>query len=399
MRNVIGAPIDHDYLFNQESVIDRIWQRVEDQHVTLLSPRKFGKTSILLHLEQPPRDSWTTVLLDVSYLHSPEEFIGYMLGALASKYNWIHTAWQRVKQLPQTVQHLVAQTEVGVEPSESGAKFTLALRDAEETDWQTTAAALLRELDALPEKRRLLILIDEMGKMLELMSDNNRQQDARALMSWFKTIRSGMSGHLQNVRFVIASSIGIDRLVNKLGMPDAVEDLFPIYIDALPHDQACELFRQLAAAYDIETEPGVWEQATELLGGGVPEFIQMFFSEIRDLPQPITRQHLDEIYEQRLLGTRWRRSFVEYIDRFDRYGTDIRNLLVALLVTVARDGSATRDQLEAVYNQRRGAKADPIEFSEYLADLQADFYLRLEEGHYVFTVTILRSWILRYYGG
>lgn len=89
---------------------------------------------------------------------------------------------------------------------------------------------------------------------------------------------------------------------------------------------------------------------------------------------------------------------MEYIDRFDRYGLELRNVMIDLLINVAREQTATRQYLRKVYNQRRGDKADPVEFNELLADLEADFYIQSKEKGYSFMVKILRDWIVKYYG-
>lgn len=398
MRNVVGPPIDPEDLFNQEAVINRIWERIEDQHIVLLAPRKFGKSSILLHLERKPREGWYTVLVDVSYMKSPEEFVGSLLGAMADKYSWVRKAWEGVRRVPRQIREYLEGIEGGVDIAGFGAKLAVALREAKESSWQETTDELLRRLDAQTGKNRLLILIDELGKMVELMGEEERGR-TQALMNWFKSIRSGAPEHLENVRFIVSSSIGVDRLVHKVGVPDAMEDLFPVYIDALLEDRSLELFQRLADSYKVRSEEGVWKRAVELLGGGVPEFIQMFFSELRDAQQPLTVKILEEVYERNVLGPRWRRSFMEYINRFDRYGREIRNLLIHLLVNVAREDGASRGQLRRVYDGRRGKEADPVEFEELLADLESDFYLKSDNGSYTFYVKILKDWILRYYGG
>ena len=399
MRNIIGSPMNPEDLFDQEVVLRKIWRHLKDQHLVLLAPRKFGKSSVLLHLEKFPGKGWSTVFLDVSYMKTPEEFIGHLLGALIEKHDWILKSWHALRKVPDRFRKLLENLDIGFNAAGTGANISIALRETEEQSWQDIAATFLRALDEQKGKKKLLILIDEIGKMIEFMSQQNEREDAKALMNWFKSIRAGKPKNLANVRFVVSSSIGVDRVVKKLGVPDAMEDFFPIYIDALPNNKAVELFRLLAETYALSAEEAVWERAVELLGGGVPEFIHMFFSELRDIEQPITVHRLESVYEEKMLGTRWRRSFMEYIDRFDRYGPDVRNVMIDILVNVAREGKATRRYLQKVYNERRGEKSDPLEFQELLADLEADFYLASGKEGYFFMVKMLEDWILKFYGG
>ena len=55
-RNVVGPPVRDDDLFGRDDFINLLWDKLHSTNVLLAAPRRFGKTSVMYHLLDHPRE-------------------------------------------------------------------------------------------------------------------------------------------------------------------------------------------------------------------------------------------------------------------------------------------------------------------------------------------------------
>jgi hypothetical protein len=108
------------------------------------------------------------------------------------------------------------------------------------------------------------------------------------------------------------------------------------------------------------------------------------------------------MYRNQVLGPTCKHYFDHYRDRLARYSKPLERGALAVLRSVA-DAPAGRVSASALfdlYRKARGRGASEVEFDELLADLECDWYLRLDPqtNEYYFMVNVMRDWWQRWYG-
>ncbi|HIE53478.1 MAG TPA: hypothetical protein EYP85_17130 [Armatimonadetes bacterium] len=55
IRNTVGPPVRSEDFYDREEFVNRLWDRLDRNHVLLAAPRRFGKTSVMYRLIDAPR--------------------------------------------------------------------------------------------------------------------------------------------------------------------------------------------------------------------------------------------------------------------------------------------------------------------------------------------------------
>ena len=74
-RNIVGPPVRDDDLFGREEFIDLLWEKLQTTNILLAAPRRFGKTSVMYHLLDHPRDGYKIIHLDLERITEPVNFV------------------------------------------------------------------------------------------------------------------------------------------------------------------------------------------------------------------------------------------------------------------------------------------------------------------------------------
>lgn len=69
-----GSPAREDEFFFRKAYIDDLWDSLRKEHVLILAPRRMGKTSVMLRLQDEPRGNRLVVFLNVEEIDTPAEF-------------------------------------------------------------------------------------------------------------------------------------------------------------------------------------------------------------------------------------------------------------------------------------------------------------------------------------
>ena len=69
-----GAPVDPVDLRFREAFLAKLWQTLSTGHVVLTAPRRTGKTSVMDHLRDHPRNNFSVVSINVQDLTHPADF-------------------------------------------------------------------------------------------------------------------------------------------------------------------------------------------------------------------------------------------------------------------------------------------------------------------------------------
>lgn len=277
LRNVVGSPVIGPDFFDREDECRRIWQRLTTDHVLLPSPRRVGKTSVLRRLQRDAREHGFAgaVFVDVGGAQREEEFVAKLV--------------QRLLEEPSTATVLREQRRgplsrlLGRVQSVSAAGLGVQLAAGDRAGWQETGRDAIRALRR--SGRRWLVLLDELGVVVQtLVRRDPGGPRARAFLQWLRNdVRQDRAdGGSGDVRFVVASSIGLPTIADLHRLGDTINDLHPQPIDAFAPDVADRFLVELAEPRRITLDATVRERVREHVGWTIPYFLQALFAELAD---------------------------------------------------------------------------------------------------------------------
>ena len=395
-RSLVGQIPEPEELYGREDFIDHLWRMLEANNILLLAPRRFGKSGVMRHVLLNPRPRYLPLSFDLEDVDSPEEFVWRVTKELLT-HNKIRTFLCGVRKLPTSVVDWVKDTfdEAGFEGAK--VKFKAAIRE----DWSEAAKRLLMELEKADDT--IIFLFDELPAMLDRIIDKQGDAAARDFLVWFRTIRLAQKDVLRRHRFIVAGSVGIDQILKRLGATDRLVDFTRLTVEPLGGVSADKLAQALGAAFELNWTPELSVKLFELVGAPVPYFIHVFFSQLGQMPRSerssVTISDLERVYRERVLGPTCRNYFDHYSTRLKRYGAAGQKAAQAILRSVAGRGRISRPALFDIYRKAQGRGASEQGFDDIMADLEYDWYLRLDPdtNEFYFRLKIMQDWWRRWY--
>lgn len=396
VMNRVGPPVRGNDLFGRDIFVELVWRKLEGGNVLLSAPRRFGKTSIMYRLMDQPRGNYKIVHADLEHLSEPADLILELIVKLTADTKLskiVEGAGAISKELWSRLRGAVDEVEAF--------DVKLKLREEIAPHWQESGKLLLKRLGASGQP--VLFILDEFPMMIDRIARlEDRPEEARSLLRWLRALR--VSPELQNVRFLIAGSIGIGSVLNQLGEITAINDFEPLHLAPFPRNVAAQFLEELARTDGLTLPPECREKMLDLIGVPVPYFLQILFSEISKAHmldgEEITVPMVDRIYRRKVLGVDCKTYFDHYYGRLrDYYQPQEERAVKRLLRDLARQGSLTRDAVFGLYRAVLGDGADIEAFNTTLSNLENDFYVRYndETGQYEFACKLLRDWWLRHY--
>ena len=283
------------------------------------------------------------------------------------------------------------------------ATVAVELADDAASQWQDLGAGLARTLDKLDLKpdRRCLLLVDELPIfVLALLHQDPTGARARTFLNWFRQLRLDPDAS-RHVRWILAGSIGLDTVTQRLRLGDTINDLF-LFNDLGPFspEVADEFLAALGQSYGLHLAPSVKAHLRDRLGWLIPYHLQLFFSGLRDQVGPggrVTDAEVDSVYEALLSPSKkgyfdyWEQRLTEELGApDDRHALDLLNA-----VAKNPEGEPLR-VLQAVLGARLPDPEQRDRQLRYLIDvLQSDGYLVLDGERFRFRSSLLRDFWAR----
>jgi uncharacterized protein len=396
IRSLVGQIPEPDELYGRAEFIEHLWKLLEGNNVLLLAPRRFGKSGVMRHILLKPRPGFLPLSFELEDVDSPEEFVWRVTRELLAHDN-VRNLLSHARRLPSAMMSWFRDTFDEAEFEGAKIKFKSAIRE----DWREAARRMLDELQKADET--IIFLFDELPAMLDRIIEKQGQSSARDFLAWFRTVRLEQKDVLRRHRFIVAGSVGIDQILRTLNATDKLVDFARLTVEPLDGPTAERLARDLAASYSITWNSSLSEKLFELIGAPVPYFIHIFFSQLGQTPLAqrtrLTPAELEEIYRERVLGPTCRHYFDHYSSRLKRYGKPGEKAAVAVLRSVAGQQRVSRPALYDIYRKARGRGASDQDFDELLANLEYEWYLRLDPdtNEFYFRLKVMQEWWRRWY--
>lgn len=396
-RSLVGAIPEPDELYGREEFIRNLWRVIEANNILLLAPRRFGKSGVMRHVLLKPQPGFLPLSFELEDVDSPEEFVWRITKELLAR-DKLRQLLSGAKRLPATVMGWIKDTFDEAEFEGAKVKFKEAIRE----DWRDAARRMLLELEKA--EGTVVFLFDELPAMLDLLIEKQGAEIARDFLAWFRAIRMNQKDVLRRHRFIVAGSVGIDQILRKLGAADKLVDFARLTVEPIDDQYARRLAVDLAGHFELAWDANFASDLFKMIGAPVPYFIHIFFSQLGQLPRTqkraISIMTLERVYQDRVLGATCKYYFDHYSSRLiKRYGMTGEKSAKAILRAVADKDRISRPALYDIYRKSRGRPASDLDFDDMMADLELDWYLRLDPdtNEFYFRLKVMQDWWRRWY--
>jgi uncharacterized protein len=110
----IGQVVDPEDLFFRDDFIRELWETLESQHAILTAPRRTGKTSVMTHLLERPKEDWLVLFLNVQDTSHPADLYLQLLDELNTRdADLLQTIYRKGASLVESVIRGIGTIEVG----------------------------------------------------------------------------------------------------------------------------------------------------------------------------------------------------------------------------------------------------------------------------------------------
>ncbi|HBA40817.1 MAG TPA: hypothetical protein DCZ05_14090 [Deltaproteobacteria bacterium] len=397
--NRVGPPVRGKDFYGREVFVKLVSEKLKTGNVLLASPRRFGKTSVIYNLMEQPHWDYTIVHADLEHLTEPAELITLLVVQLACATD------TQLSKLASSLSYFPKKIWSGFKRTFEEVdlwKVKVKLRDDVRLRWQESGEELFQKLANLSQV--VIFFLDELPMMIDRMAKSEvHRDDAKTMLRWFRALR--LSPKAKNVRFLIAGSIGIGRVLSDLGETSAINDFEQLRLEPFPPKVASVFVDELAKSHKIPVSQPTKQKMLELIGTAVPYFIQIIFSEVAKAhnqdKKAVTPRIIERIYHEKIIGVDCKTYFDHYYGRLREYYLPHEEKAAKrILREIASLGSLTREVSYQFFLKEVGDQANIEKFNLLMTDLENDFYVSFDPDSkkYRFSCKLLRDWWLRHYG-
>lgn len=383
MKNIVGQIPRGEDFFPREEIVNKIYRRLDaGANVYLAAPRRMGKTAIMCHLEDNPRQNYEFKYIITGSVNNPITYFQQLSGALH------HLKSLSKKSLEAIKNFLLEFESVSLPTAGVDVKFTKRNKVFEEFN------RLIKSLDT--QNKTVVIMVDEFPQTVENIARQDGQAAAEQFLQFNRDIRHQAN---QNIRFLLTGSIGLHTIAEKLAATREINDLNVIEIPPLSREDAQTLIVQLLKSENIAYHDDAIEHFLDKLEWFVPFHIQLAVQELIDAyfgsEQKVNKTAVDKAFAH-IIDMRNNHYFGHYYSRLEKtFDSQEYPFALAILKALTQQNELTIFQIktlaetQTLANYRRVLMT--LEFDGYIFHIQTD-----DDRIYRFTSPVLRQWWREY---
>ena len=389
MRNITGAVASGDDFFDRQAEVTQFWRDLETDSLLLLAPRRVGKTSILVRLQEQAEQHGfqAAILRDVSDCKDELAFVKHLSAAILES--------DRASMFWRTIENSRLGQLFGRVQKAGGAGFNIEFRSGDTLDWERLGEELADALNRVDGQ--WLLLVDELPvfitNLLGTAPSADQAARIRQFLYWLRRLRLAYP----KLRWLLTGSIGLDTVTSRLNVSDSINDLRIVSLGPFSESTAHAFLNTLAESYDKPLPEPVRQRILERVGWLAPFYLQLAFKQLREYPGPLTPEAADRAIDSLLEPQYkthfdyWRQRLLLELDPADA------SQALEMLTAAARDPQgATLATLSQVLANFVGDARIRQERLRYLLDvLLNDGYLVEHDRRYRFRFPLLREYWLR----
>ncbi len=387
MKSSTGRWVSGDDFFDREPELRLLESRVRDgNHVLLTGQRRMGKTSIARELgRRLESQGWASLFIDVEDATCSEDIVAdiaetvHPIRSISSRFAATMGRW-----LDENVEEI------------SASDFRVKIRAGLGGSWRRYGTDLIGR--CAEHDQPVLLVIDELPIFLmRMLRDDEGVRRVDEFLSWLRGVFQGIEG--KSPVLVVSGSVGLAPLVQRIGIPDRINYLYPYRLGPWDRPASVECFRLLANSYGLRTEDGVADAVYESLGIGIPHHVQSYFAHLHDFAvmrnlDRVTVEDVAEVYRTELLGPSGHNDLLHYETRLaDALEGETYRIALEILAEAATQDVFTgqaRRSLERWYAPVMEVPARHI--AETLDVLMHDGYLEAGDDGHRFPFRLLKDW-------
>ena len=339
-----------------------------------------GKSHVLWKMEaEAEKSDRLIVYRDLEGIRTPVEFAGSVLKDVEVFLSPKEKVATRARKLIDAL----GGTEIG---------GLIRLPDGERQHWKTVLVGTLDDL-AEHEERPIVFFWDELPLMLYNIRERSGEEVAMEVIDVLRQVRQSHRA----VRMVYTGSIGLHNVLTSLKEAGhanaAVNDMRVIEVPPLDPPDAADLTQQLFEGEHLNAAPEAADALAEAVDY-IAFYIHHVVDELKLRGSTVDLETIRETVLGCLTSPQDEWHMAHYRERLDTYyGTDRRDLSLAILDAIAHDGPLAFDDLvNRLRSLEAGSDSDDEHVRSMLTLLQRDHYLSLDDERYAFRFPLIRRW-------
>lgn len=397
----IGSPVWGCDFFDREKIIQECWKILDDSSVILSAPRRYGKSSVMLHLRDNPPDEFFPIYFELEDHFNINAFIVELISKIVENDK---SSFKKFKKGFSKIFKDIDEIDLW--------KFKIKLKKAIETErdwevWKERVNQLIVDLLANRKSQKLVFIFDEFPLMLyNFISEGEKgEREAVMVLQWLRKLRHD-SPFMEKTRFIFGGSIGIEKVVSYLKATRTINDVAKINIGPFERRVVEDFIKEVFRVKGIPADDRVIQTIIEVVGTLIPIYLQIMIDSIikesMNTGKEINPALVKYCYERRVHGPEYKRYFEDYYERLWRYYSkeDSKSAKRMLRELANAEDGILYNMLFFIYQEEMGNLGDKEKFELLLAALENDFYIERNaaEAKIFFQNKWLKDWWRIYHG-
>lgn len=386
MKPIIGNAARKEQFFPRPDVRAKIFDAIDsNENLLISSPRRVGKTSILLNLIDEPDENYYAVFVNTESCISAERFFEQILKAILDTDNL-----EGFGKFSKDVRATFKKWGEKIAGINLGGIVEVNLNPGEKPTYYDQLQKFLKEVNL--NGKKILLLLDEFPVTLEHIVKNAGVEMATFFLNQNRELRQNPEFQ-PKIRFVYTGSVGLLNVARKMHATDRVNDLNEIKVGPLKKADA----RRLAAAlfesrFGKEAPPETIEYMLRKIDLLLPFYIQLIVKELYELVDSeeigVSEEAVDAAFHNLIRNGNI--HLQHYKSRLGKiFSAEEQAVVNAILVAIKKNEAGLSH--DEILNLAVGKNLQD-ELGEILETLLHDGYLLEKDNRYYFYSIILKHW-------
>jgi len=379
MKNAIGNPARGEAFYQRNKEIKKIYEILNSKtSIYLAAPRRVGKTSILMYLEDNPKPGFTFIYIITESVYDKNEFYKIIFEEVLGT-DVIKGLAKASAKFQQSITGLLDKVKniKGVE-----------LREGQEPDYYKLIVELFSHVSDKVE--HIVIMVDEFPQTIQNILDKEGSIEAQNFIQSNRQLRHEKN-LLKKVSFIYTGSVSLLPLVEKITELTAINDLRTLTVEPLSETEAKDFITALLVNYNIRLNESTMTYTLNKIRCFIPFHIQLMVQEIIDVHESaegeIDNAAIDKAFEQ-VVHIRNKPQFEPYFSRLKKIFKDGDHAFVMeLLQTIA-----IKNEISKATANDLAVKHGISNFKFVIETLEGDGYIFKEGDNYYYVSPFLQSW-------
>jgi len=377
--------------FERHKDQQKVWRYLDrGAHIILLAPRRSGKTSMLRHLEQNPKEDYIFLYTMVQSCTTEQAFYKQIFDQLYDT-DFIKNLEKNSQKSKEWLSSILSKID-NISIAGSGIKLTDKTRHITHQD----LAAVIRKLQL---DKKLVIVFDEYPDVIEAIHEDGGLTAVKNFMKNTRTLCQDTSLN-EMVQFIFTGSIGLDSLANRLGVSNLINDQEKLSLSTLSQPDGLAFIDFLCKKNDSPLNI-TSDVALYMLGKVqwlMPYYVEILWESLEDHcfnteKSTPTSDDVDTAYSA-LFDQAYRSNFNHWVERLKRLEKSERELAKEFLNLLAQTEKASYSDY---FNISQQEKYQDTNHGYVINCLEHDGYIfESEPNTYRFTSPLLKDWWNRY---